>query len=114
MMFSNGQLVINYLLIFDKTNYMLFKPNKHIDSVMKNMSFVCRINKHKLARVNCVKYLGVWLDAKLNWSHHINLIKKVRSLTGILYRKKYVLTPQCRKTLYFLLIYSSLIYCIEI
>ena len=94
---------------------MLFKPNKHIDSVIETMKFVCCINEYKLARVNCVKYLGVWLDANLNWSHHINnLIKKVRSLTGILYRKKYVLTPQCRKTLYFSLIYSSLIYCIEI
>jgi len=60
-------------------------------------------------------YLGVWLDDNLNWSVHIsNLIKKVRSLTGILYRKKYVLGQSCRKKLYFSLIYSSLIYCIEI
>ena len=35
-------------------------------------------------------------------------------MTGILYRKKYVLRPECRKELYFSLIYSSLIYCIDI
>ena len=113
-MFSNGQLVINYLLILIKLIICCLSPIK-VDSLIENMSFVCRINEHKLARVNCVKYLGVWLDANLNWSHNINsLIKKVRSVTGILYRKRYVLMPQCRKTLYFSLIYSSLIYCIEI
>jgi len=99
----------------EKTNYMLFKPNKLIDNVIENMSLSCRINDHKLTRVKFVKYLGVWLDDQLNWSIHIeNLTKKVRSLTGILFRKKYVLGTQCRRKLYFSLIYSSLIYCIEI
>ena len=94
---------------------MLFKPNKLIDNFIENMSLACRINDHKLTRVKFVKYLGVRLDDKLNWSIHIeNLTLKVRSLTGILFRKKYVLGPQCRRKLYFSLIYSSLIYCIEI
>jgi hypothetical protein len=108
--------VCNKLSInLDKTNYMLFKPNRQTVHSSENMKLFCCINNHKLTRVHCVKYLGVLLDENLNWSLHINnLIKKVRSLTGILCRKKYVLGPQCRKTLYFSLIYSSLIYCIEI
>jgi len=108
--------VCNKLSInLDKTNYMLFKPKKQILSSIDDMNLFCHVNNHKLSRVNCVKYLGVWLDENLNWSTHIdNLIKKVRSLTGILYRKKYVLGPHCRKKLYFSLIYTSLIYCIEI
>jgi len=99
--------VCNKLSInLDKTNYMLFKPSKHTDS---------SIESRNLTRVKCVKYLGVLLDDNLNWSQHISkLIKKVRSLTGILYRKKYVLRAECRRKLYFALVYSSLVYCIEI
>ena len=94
---------------------MLFKSNKNTASSIENMNLSCHINNHHLTRVNCVKYLGVWLDENLSFNVHINnLIKKDRVLTGILYRKKYVLGPQCRKQLYFSLIYSSLIYCIEI
>ena len=88
---------------------------KFADNSIDNWNLFCCINSHKLARVKYVKYLGVWLDENLNWSHHIGqLIRKVRSLTGILYRKKYVLGLQCRKKLYFALVYSSLIYCIEV
>ena len=94
---------------------MLFKTNKNTENAFVNMNLSCRINDHKLNSVQVVKYLGVWLDDSLNWSVHIdNLIKKVRSLTGILYRKKYVLRPECRKQLYLSLIYSSIIYCLEI
>ena len=94
---------------------MLFKPGKLTDTSIESLNLFCRINDHKLSRVKCVKYLGVWLDDNLNWSHHIRkLTDKVRTLTGILYRKKYVIGSQCRKNLYFSLIYSSLIYCIEI
>lgn len=108
--------VCNKLSInLEKTNYMLFKPNMLTDNFIENMNLFCRINDYKLSRVKSVKYLGVWLDDNLDWSLHINnLINKVRSLTGIVYRKKYVLLPQCRKNLYFSLIYSSLIYCIEV
>ena len=109
----SNKLSIN--LANEKTNYMLFKPNKHTDSFIVTMNLSCHINNHYLTRVNCVEYLGVWLDENLRFNVHINnLMKKVRGLTGILYRKKYVLGPQCRKQLYFSLIYSSLIYSIEI
>ena len=65
---------------------MLFKPNKFTDSSIVHLNLSCCINEYKLTRVKFVKYLGIWLDDNLNWSIHIeNLIKKVRSLTGILY-----------------------------
>jgi hypothetical protein len=86
---------------------MLFKPNNCMNKLRVELNLACVINNHTLIRVHCVKYLSVWLEDKLNWSHHIDaLIKKVRSLTGILYRKKYAISLQCRKTLYFSLIYS--------
>src|ERR1700759_151394 len=40
--------------------------------------------------------------------------KKVNSLIGIIYRKKYLLPVHYRKNIYFALVYSSLIYCIEV
>ena len=68
--------VCNKLSInLEKTNYMLFKPNRYTDSTIVNMGLSCCINDHKLTRVKFVKYLGVWLDESLNWSIHIdNLI----------------------------------------
>jgi hypothetical protein len=59
----------------EKTNYMLFKPNKFTDSSIVNLNLSCCINDYKLTRVKFVKYLGIWLDDNLNWSIHIeNLI----------------------------------------
>ena len=34
------------------------------------------INNVPVPRVNCYKYLGVTLDEKLNWEHHIDMIIK--------------------------------------
>ena len=66
-------------------------------------------------RTPYIKYLNVWLDEQLMWDTHIaQLTKKVNGLIGILYRKKYLLPMFCRKNIYFALVYSSLIYCIEV
>jgi len=46
--------------------------------------------------------------------HITKLLKKVNSLIGIIYRKKYLLPAHCRRNIYFSLVYSSLIYCIEV
>ena len=65
--------------------------------------------------MHVVKYLGIFIDDNLNWHEHISyLIKKISSLTGILYRINLFLPLQCKKNIYFALIHSILIYCIEI
>lgn len=72
-------------------------------------------NGHVIQQVHVVKYLGVMIDDKLNWVEHINcLISKISSFTGILYRIKNYLPLHCKKSVYFALIHSTLIYCIEV
>ena len=107
-----NNLYINY----DKTNYMLFQPKKAL-SINFNIdnSYSLSINGHIITRVNVVKYLGMFIDENLNWHEHIShLSKKVSSLTGMLYRVKSFLPYRCKKDIYFALIHSILIYCIEI
>jgi len=109
-------LVCNKLTInFDKTNYMIFKPTSIINNEITNLNLSLNINNVLLDRTSSTKYLGVWLDEKLNWDIHVaQLIKKINSLIGILYRKKYLLPMHCRRNIYYSLAYSSLIYCIEV
>lgn len=109
---SANKLVVNY----EKTNYMVFEPNKKntvSQSLIVNGSLI--FNGNVINRVHSVKYLGVFIDDKLNWNEHINsLSNKISSLIGILYRNKHFLPPDCKRNIYFALAYSNIIYCIEV
>ena len=84
---------------FDKTNYMLFQPSKHKPNIHNTAdSFSLTINGNTINRVHVVKYLGIFIDENLNWHEHISyLIKKISSLTGILYRINLFLPLKCKK-----------------
>ena len=112
----NDWFICNKLTVnFDKTNYMIFKPTKVMNEYIQAMNLSLNISGHKLNRVTTTKYLGIIIDDKLNWSCHVdNLITKINSLNGILYRRKYVIPKQCRRNIYFALAYSSIVYGIEI
>ncbi|CAH2087362.1 unnamed protein product [Euphydryas editha] len=68
-----------------------------------------------LERVDCVKYLGVLIDHKLKWSHHIDyLSNKVRKLTYIFRRLKIVSELETVNLVYAALVRSVLNYCITV
>ena len=47
------------------------------------------IKKHKVERVESIKFLGVLLDENLSWKDHIKYIEnKVAKNIGLLYRTK--------------------------
>ena len=51
-----------------KTNYTIFtKGNKHVLPFLNNY----KVNNITISRTDQSKYLGVILDAKLNWEAHI-------------------------------------------
>ena len=73
------------------------------------------MNNVCLQRTNNLKYLGVVIDHKLNWTHHIAYVKnKISKGIGIMYRARNCLTKNSLRKLHFAYIYPYLIYCIEI
>ena len=94
-----------------KTFFMVFHRAKmkivtHIDVTMNNSC---------LKKTDSLKYLGVIIDHKLNWTQHIAHVKnKISKGIGIMYRARAYLTKNSLKKLYFSYIYPYLIYCIEI
>ena len=88
-----------------KTNFMYFKrvnTDKDLELQFGNINLTSSL---------CVKFLGVHIDAKLNWKFHTEYIKnKISSGLYALKRLK-LLLPQCvLRTLYFSLIESYLNY----
>ena len=66
-------------------------------------------------RVNCVKFLGIYIDEHLSFKTHIDfLISKLNSIRGMIYSRRAYLPDSCRMNLYFSLVYSRLQYGIEV
>ena len=105
-------LNINRLsLNIEKTNYMIFHPyNK---PVKRNVTIL--INKKAISEKDSLKYLGVVIDSTLSWKQHITAIsKKISRSIGIMYKIRSYLPLQIMKNLYYSLIYSHIVYAIEV
>ena len=71
-----------------------------------------KINNLSLHEVFEFKFLGIYIDSKLKWKEHIDMVKSRISLyTGILYRLRHYLNVKCLLQVYFTLIYPHLLYC---
>ena len=93
-----------------KTNYMLF-CTKNPSVILNDIALNCEI----IEKVEHFKFLGVHIDSKLNWSYHIQCIrKKLCKGIGILYRAKDYLKYDTLLTLYDSFIYPYIMYCIEV
>ena len=98
-------------LSFDKTLYSIFQPNKSQDLA----EFKLILNNIEIKRENCCMYLGVMLDNKLKWKNHIEYIeKKLIKFTSLFYKIRQKLTPECRKALYYAMIYPHICYAVEL
>ena len=85
----------------------------------KNKKTVCtnniQINGVNIEKLETTKFLGVYLDSKLNWSHHINYIKgKVAGAIGVVSKARKFLSRQTLLTLYHTFVYPYLQYCVEV
>ena len=93
----------------DKSVYMLFEKNN--TSCDMHIS-VC--NK-EIPRCKSAKFLGTWLDDKLNWKTHVSkLLSKLKGGLGMMRRSNKFLTPRAKRTLYFGQVHSNLSYGISI
>ena len=98
-------------LNLDKTNYIIFHTyNKPIKE-----NITIKINKKAIVEKECIKYLGVLIDSTLSWKHHIsNVSKKVSRSLGVMYKLRSFLPLSVMKSVYYSLIYSHIIYAIEV
>ena len=71
-----------------------------------------RIDGHSIDRVKHTKFLGVFIDEKLNWKKHISYISgKIARGLGIIVKARKSLPFNALRTLYFSFIYPYFIYC---
>ncbi len=94
--FISNKLTLN----LTKTNYMLI-ANKHKLTEKQRKKFKVSIGKYTLHEVEKIKYLGVILDNKLSWNHHIDyLTTKLSQVAGILYKVRNHISMKSRLTIY--------------
>jgi len=91
---------------------MLLSPSS---SSVNPEEFNLKIDSYAINRVPNIKFLGVIIDEKLEWSPHIEELKaNLRRLVGIFYKISPNTPYNIMKLLYFALVHSKLIYGIEI
>ena len=88
---SDLKLVLNCA----KTKWIIFTKARSTDF---NSLKLCSRNGTALERVTSYKYLGIWVDEKLDFKPHVNqLVKKLRIKLGFLYRNRCCFTFPARK-----------------
>ena len=109
---QNWFLANKLSLNIEKTNFTIFasrNKNNERDSVKLS------IGGQMIQRVNCCKYLGVFVDEQLCWEDHINYIyKKLVKFTSLFYKIRHLLPYACLKMLYYAFVHPHMQYCIEI
>ena len=100
--FTANKLTLNV----DKTVMMIFGRN--CTSMELNIS----LNGVLIPQVYSTKFLGIWLDDKLQHSHtHITVLKsRLQSRQGLLRGSKHFLSTHCMRILYFARLQSILTY----
>ena len=90
-----------------KTNYIIFTKTEHTLPIIQ-----LKLGGENINRVENTKFLGVYIDAKINWCKHIqNCRNKMSSGLYALKSVKHLLPMNQLKSLYYTLIHPYLTYC---
>lgn len=109
--FQSNRLTINYT----KSAYILFFPSKEDDAYIHTNNLTVYLENNPIARVNCIKFLGVMIDEHMIFKHHVEtIVKNIKSANGLLYSRRDIIPMSCRRNLFFALIHSRVHYCIEV
>jgi hypothetical protein len=91
-----------------KTNYILFGLKHMPAGVTYNVS----IDGQAVERVEYTKFLGVFIDEKLNWKKHIeHIASKISKGIGAMGRVRNIVPNKALLMLYYALVYPYLTYC---
>ena len=89
-----------------KTKYMLFSTKS---SSMINLNL--KMNNQKIEKVDCYKYLGLFIQSNLKWNKHVeNISRKVSRFLGCFFKASKILPVKIRLNLYYSYIFPHLIY----
>ncbi len=102
--FSTNKLTLNV----EKSKFMIIKRR----NTVSYDSFILKYNGKRMERCSSYKYLGIYLDEKLNWKIHINyLCEKLSKLCGMFAKLRHCCGIELLKTIYHALVESHLQYC---
>ena len=98
-------------LNISKTNFVIFhpfnKPLKH--------QITLKIQKTAISQKKHIRYLGVIIDSTLTWKQQIkNILCKISRAIGIMYKLSPSLNHIMLKNIYYSLIYSHIVYAIQV
>ena len=90
-----------------KTQFLLFRTKSKLDKYR----FTLTLNQTKLYESTFVKYLGVLIDNKLSWKHHINeLSKRLAFSNSLLCKIRHYVPQKILRSLYYSLFNSHILY----
>lgn len=79
-----------------KTKYMFFKQKNKIAEIPN-----IKLDNKQIEHVTHIKYLGLYIDNKLNWSEHIDYIScKIMPMFSALYRNRNYLSYNSKLAVY--------------
>jgi hypothetical protein len=94
----------------NKTNCIIFHAQ---NKILPDTKYPLKINNKNINEVDCIKFLGIYIDNKLTWKIHMtNKANQILKVTSILARLKHFLPINILKTIYDSLILPHLNYSI--
>jgi hypothetical protein len=89
-----------------KTNFIIFSPRPAID-----LPATIKLGENAIHRVNCAKFLGVYIDDELEWDQHIKYVSsRLNSGCYAINSVKRILPLHNLKQLYYSLVHSHITY----
>ena len=93
-----------------KSKYILFRSNR-----ARVEDIPLYYNKFQLERVTSTKFLGIVISDTLVWDKHIRLItRRLSKISGSLFKLARCLPKEMRRTVYFALVNSQIMYGISV
>ena len=104
--FKSNKLSLNV----KKTNYIFFHKKTQRDNIPLKLPELV-LDKKKINRVHCTKFLGVVLNEHLSWENHISIVEnKISKNIGLLYKAKPYLSKTNLTSLYYSFIHCYINY----
>ena len=108
MIFTNNEKSIKWEELNINLNYN--NQGENNPDLIKKLGFI-----NSESEVPAIKFLGVFLDPKLNFRYHIDSIrKKISKSLFVIKSAKNILNQNSLKTLYYAMVHCHLQYCVEI